>query len=180
MHLAAAAGHASLLTLLITPSTLDVRDSNHYTALQLAVKHRKLEAAAVLVAAGASLGEAWDFRMGCDPFSLAMFPLANGDSTQMPLLILNALLAAPRSAWLLQQIVRPSALHRAATTGCSQLVARMVQVGADRDAVNAIDLTPLHTAAFNGHAHLVPLPAIPGNIEEPDYAGASALHVAAT
>jgi hypothetical protein len=89
----------------------------------------------------------------------------------LPLLVLNALLADHSNGVALAQAVRykgdfmeDTALHWAALLGCQQLVVKLLEAGADRDAVDRHGETPLHCAAENGHAHLVPLLVTPTNI----------------
>jgi hypothetical protein len=92
---------------------------------------------------------------------------------ELPLLLLNAMLASPGSAGLVREAVGwreeegYTLLHRAAACGSQQLVARLLKAGADRDAADADGATPLWFAAAGGHAHLVPLLATPANINRP-------------
>jgi ankyrin repeat protein len=178
LHLAAAAGHAGLLPLLITPATLDALDNEEHTPLQLATMGRKLEAATVLVAAGASLG-----GPGLDntPFLAAMENMAQvkswdqhtaSDLPKLVVLLLNAMLADPGSAGLVAEAVRwrcaegGTALHYAAEAGCQELVVKMVEAGADRNAVDGLGASPLFSAVVDGRAQLVPLLATPVNINQ--------------
>jgi hypothetical protein len=55
----------------------------------------------------------------------------------------------------------------AAHHGCQELVAKLVEAGADKDAVDRDGYSPLATAAAAGHVQLVPLLATPSNINRP-------------
>jgi ankyrin repeat protein len=170
LHLAAAAGHAGLLPLLITPATLDAHDDDHQTPLQLAVRQKRLEAATVLVAAGASLGGA-DFA--ATPLASAFQIVAQGGPSEVALMLLSAMMANSNSAGLVEKAVRwqqaggVTALHTAASWGHKHLVAKLLEAGADRDAVTQLGATPLWCAAAAGHAALVPLLATFDNINKP-------------
>jgi ankyrin repeat protein len=169
LHLAAAAGHAGLLHLLTTPSTLDAQDDNNQTALQLAVRGRQLEAASALLAAGASLRAA---HVADSPLRLAFNTCYGKSGAEMCELLFGAMLADPSSAGLVTEALQwrhggDTMLHTAATHGCQQLVAQLVEAGADRDAVDDDGATPLCLAVSFGHAVLVPLLATPANINLP-------------
>jgi ankyrin repeat protein len=183
LHLAAAAGHADLIPLLITPSTMDAQDDSNQTALQLAVRGRQLEAASALVAAGASCRAA---QFADTPLRLVFKGLYFKPSAEMALLLLNAMLADPSSAGLVAEALQwgwggdGTLLHCAAAHGSQELVAKLVEAGADRDAVDKLQATPLWHAAASGHAGLVPLLATPRNINLPaEGEGRTPLNIAA-
>jgi hypothetical protein len=77
----------------------------------------------------------------------------------------------PGSASLLAEVVsshnaqQQTVLFIAAYHGCRELVAKLVQAGADREAVTTVGATPLTAAVAQGHVELVPLLATPGNID---------------
>jgi ankyrin repeat protein len=190
LHLAAATGHTYLMTLLITPATLNQQDEDGYTPLQLAAKNLKIEAVRVLVAAGASLGAT---ATGPSPFNLAVSAghelRHSWDAALLVAMLLwNAMLAAPRAAALVASAVRwrdsagRTALHIAARHGSRELASKLVEAGADRNAVEGDggwQATPLWTAAEHGHAHLVPLLATRSNINMFGPTGETALCIAA-
>jgi ankyrin repeat protein len=181
LHLAAAAGNADLVPLLITPATLEAEDDDGHTALQLAVKGRWLTAATALVEAGASPTAA----LFGDTAAPTAFSSVDWDQG-VNLVLLSALLSAPGSEELRGQALRwrdergQTLLHRAAYHGCRQLVAALVEAGADRDAVDRQGATPLWLAARYGEAELVPLLATPANINLPDVENRSTPLLAAT
>jgi hypothetical protein len=72
-----------------------------------------------------------------------------------------------------------TALHFAASAGSQQLVAKLVEAGADREALDDYGCTPLHLAAAKGHVALVPLLATPTNINLPTYSHHTPLCMAA-
>jgi hypothetical protein len=149
LHLAAAAGHAGLVPLLLTPATLEAADSNNQTALQLAVQNRQAEAAAALLAAGASLGE---FKIA----ARSLLESISDGPPQLPLVLLNAMLADPGAAAQVAQALQwphgclRDALHLAATSGSQELVAKLLEAGADRGAGAWDAATPLALAAERG------------------------------
>jgi ankyrin repeat protein len=169
LHLAAAAGHAELVPLLINPTTLNAHDRAGRTALELAVWNSKLEAVRALVAAGAALGGA---QFAISPLGMAFTTMqSRGCDGQLPALMLQAALADPGSAALVQEAVGwraagcgSSLLHLAVAQGSQALVFQLVKAGVDRDAVNTYGATPLWEAAGGGYAQLVPLLATPSNI----------------
>jgi ankyrin repeat protein len=169
LHLAAAAGHADLIPLLITPTTLEAEDSEHYTPLHLAAKYAMAGAAAVLVAAGASLGGP---GIAFTPLWFAFRGMAQQQQVppELALLFIDAALADPGSSQMVEEAVgwtasdNKTALHLAAAAGSTELVAKLVQAGADRDKVYQTGATPLWLAAAAGHAALVPLLFTPANI----------------
>jgi ankyrin repeat protein len=154
--------------LLVSVSILDEQDNNNQTALQLAVRNKRLAAASALVTAGASLGGPGFVG---SPLCMAVTsPALDEDSAAMALLLVSTMLARPDSAGLVAEAVRwrdgfdQSLLHVAAMLGSKQLVAKLLEAGADRDAVNKRKQTPLLYAAEQGHAQLVPLLVTPGNL----------------
>jgi ankyrin repeat protein len=183
LHLAAAAGHADLVPLLVTSATLDAQDNDNKTPLQLAVQNRRLAAASALVTAGASLGGPGFVG---SPLHMAVnSALLDDYSAAMALLLVDAMLARPSLAGLVAEAVRwrddhdESLLHIAAMLGSKSLVVKLLEAGADRDAVNKRNQTPLLYAAEQGLAELVPLLATPGNINLPGgWDSSAALHAA--
>jgi hypothetical protein len=111
--------------------------------------------------------------------------MAEGGSTQMPLMLLKAIVYRPNSAALLLEAVRPkddegkTALHHAAAAGCQELVAKLLEAGAHKSVADDAGATPLWLAAAAGHAHLVPLLATPGSIYMAAEGGSTPLHAAA-
>jgi cytohesin len=182
LHIAVAAGHADLVPLLITPTTLEAQDSDQYTPLQLAARLGVNEAAAALVAAGASLG-APNIASGLlwSAFKASFL----GGRHELALLLFDAAMSNPRHAQLVEQAVRwtnihgQTALHLAAAAGSQGLVAKLVQAGADRNAVSKSRSTPLHMAVAAGHADLVPLLITPTALEWEDSKKCTPLHLAA-
>jgi ankyrin repeat protein len=163
LHLAAKQGCAGLIPLLIRPTTLDQQDRDGQTPLQVALQHSQLEAAAVLMASGASLSasDATDTPLILACMSQCM--------PELPLLVLNAMLAGfsgPELAGAVRSCgyADVTALHLAAGDGCQELVAKLLKAGADKEAVDKDGNTPLPWAAHAGHAHMVPLLATPTNI----------------
>jgi ankyrin repeat protein len=185
LHLAAAAGHVDLLPLLINRTTLDQQDTSGRTPLQLAASKRQWEAVAVLMAAGASPcasdfassplapaitavavpGRTWGYSVPAHPTTAVLEVLVND--------LWSAGLVAEAVAYISLQ--QQTALHFAALGGSQQLVAKLVEAGADKDAVDSGGFTPLWLAAHMGHLHLVPLLATPTNINmQPDALQAAA------
>jgi ankyrin repeat protein len=168
---AAAAGNAELLPLLINLDILDVPDSSSHTALQLAVQGKWLDAAKVLLDAGASLVA---LNSTAAPLAIAMEVFVQGGPPQLPLMLLAATLGVPGLAKVVEEAVqrrhRPTnktALHFAAHAGCTEVVAKLVEAGADRNAVDSWQATPLWCAVWAGHVQLVPLLGTPSNINQP-------------
>jgi ankyrin repeat protein len=167
LHIAAAKGHAELLPLLITPATLEALDNQDHTPLDLAVECHQLEVAKVLVAAGASLGgDTLDTNVLC----LALGYMIEAESSALAVLCWDAVKADPSSAQVLAEAAQwvddcgDTPLINAAYLGCQELVTRLLEAGADRDAVGQHGVTALWWAAHKGHVHLVPLLATPANI----------------
>jgi ankyrin repeat protein len=176
LHLAAANGHASVIPLLITPTTLDALDKRELSALDLATRFSKLDAAAALVAAGASLGGT---SYMTNTLFLALEWADDASKGPLALLLWDSLAADPDMMDVLTEAASWvgddgfTTLHHAAEAGCQQLATRLLQAGADRNAVDKHGISPLWLAAFFNHAHLVPLLATPANINlagtHPDY-----------
>jgi cytohesin len=145
LHLAAAAGHSDLLPLLTTPTSLDLRDAQGRTPLQLAAKHRQWEAAAVLVAAGASPAAP---DLSSSPLGLAIKGLPHSGAAHLASRLLVTMMLDPGSAGLLAEAVtyqndrQQTVLHWAAYLGHQELVAKLLQAGADRDAADTTGATP--------------------------------------
>jgi hypothetical protein len=183
--MAAAGGHADVAPLLITPATLDARDTAGYTALQHAVKGKRLRVAKELIAAGASPGAA-DFAASPLCMAFSSYSWRPSEQQELVLLLANAMAADPGSAQLVKQAASwrdrddATALHHAAACGSQQLVVKLVEAGADKDALDYKENTPLWLAADNGHVPLVPLLATPTNINQyPRGQEGSPLHAAA-
>jgi hypothetical protein len=85
-------------------------------------------------------------------------------------LLVEAMMRDPGCAALLAAAVRQRDRHggtpllQAAYHGSRELVAKLVEAGADRDAVSDNGTTPLMAAVRRGHVQLVPLLATPSNI----------------
>jgi ankyrin repeat protein len=172
LHLAAGQGYTDLLPLLTTPTTLNRQNARGLTPLQVAMKRGRAEAAAVLIEAGAS-------RIAADstPTLLELAASWLCASRTPPRVVLDALLEESRNPDIVARAVRTRAhnphlvrprtpLHSAAALGCQELVVNLLKAGADRDEGVGYQhaYTPLHMAAEEGHAHLVPLLATPANI----------------
>jgi ankyrin repeat protein len=184
LHVAALNGHAGVLPLLITPATLDALNDNEETPLELAVDFQQLEAAAVLVAAGASLSGSTN---GYDAFFIALITLyMDKTSGKLAVLLWDAVKGDPAAGQVLTEAAQrvdgrgQTYLHDAAGKGYQELVTRLLAAGADRDSVDHQGTTPLWQAVEAGHTHLVPLLATPANINLTDHdLGRTALHHAA-
>jgi ankyrin repeat protein len=190
LHAAAAAGHASIIPLLVTPSLLDKEDAEGYTPLQLAAKKLHQEAVETLMAAGASLGPS---TRRPSPFNIVICCGWGIKVPQLLLLLLNAMLADQGSPGLVEQALRlrhygSQPLHIVCSGfwmingWCWQeVVARMVEAGADLNAVDCQGRTPLFWAVHRRLTKLVPLLVSPVNVNQvdPDGSGSTPLHVAA-
>lgn len=168
LHVAALNGQAGVIPLLITPATLDALNDEEGNPLELAEEFQHLEAAAVLVAAGASLGD----TTYADNILWSALIILYKDKTsgKLAILLWDAVKGDPASGQVLTEAAQrvdgcgQTYLHKAAGKGYQELVTRLLDAGADRDAVDHQGPTPLWQAAEGGHAHLVPLLATPANI----------------
>jgi ankyrin repeat protein len=178
LHLAAKAGHIHLIPHLTTPTTLDSQNSQGFTPLQEALLCQQWEAAAMLVAAGAS-----PYGVNTTPSSSSLaVPL---EEVPAPSQLFKAMLADASPMGLVAQAMRwknqegMTALHTAARDGSVERVQNLLDAGAKKDGLTTSLATPLWYAAASGHAQLFPLLATPRSLDFPARGYARPLHVAA-
>jgi ankyrin repeat protein len=166
LHLAARAGRVDLVDAmpsLITSANLERRNKQGFTPVQEALLLRQWAMAALLIGAGAA------------PYSpdstASLRTLAKrGTAPLDPVLLLKGTLADPTPTGPVAQALRwrgaggRTILHFHASYGSYQQVANLVKAGANREALDDNQRTPLCLAAMGGHAELVPLLATPATI----------------
>jgi ankyrin repeat protein len=164
LHLAAKYGYTDLLGCLTTPTTLAQQNSLGFTPLQTALLRQQWEAGALLIAAGAS-------PEGPDDSTASLSSLATRSSGAMePGPLLKAWLADPGPTGLAGQALSwrdrtgSTVLHNCASKGSYEQVSNLAKAGANREALDDNQRTPLCLAAMGGHAELVPLLATPATI----------------
>jgi ankyrin repeat protein len=177
LHDAAAAGHGSVVQLLLQQRGIAVDQvSAGVTALHLAAHGGHLQVAQLLLEAGADL-TAKTIRNSCTALYLA----AQGGHPQMVQLLLQA--GAQVEVRTNKEHATP--LHIAANVGCSDVVQLLLHAGAAVEVRAASNWTPLHLAAQGGRVEVMLLllqagadvHATTSSIGQ--YMGSTALHIAA-
>jgi ankyrin repeat protein len=154
LHCAAYGGHVEIArALLDARARVDVEDSNGITPLDIALSRRNTDLANLLIQAGARVrltsptSENPEDRI----FDLAI----EGNADELRALLAGGGGADPNRSKELAEIGRVTALHLAAELGREEVVAALLDAGADADPRTAEDTTPLHQAAMNGHREVV-------------------------
>uniref|UniRef100_A0A0G4HGD8 Uncharacterized protein n=1 Tax=Chromera velia CCMP2878 TaxID=1169474 RepID=A0A0G4HGD8_9ALVE len=170
LHIAAANGHTSVVTVLLAAGAdMEEKEEGRWTPLHWAAFRGHVGVASALVAAGAEV-EAIDDRQ-FTPLHLA----AQKGNVQ----VASALLAAGAEVEA-RADSQFTALHLAAQNGHVEVVSALVAAGADVQARADSRWTPLHVAAFFGHVGVASaLVAAGAEVEARDDRELTPLHFAA-
>ncbi|CAN0014454.1 unnamed protein product [Sphacelaria rigidula] len=173
LHVAAGLGHGQIVgALLLTGADPNATDDCGRSALHLAAENGHLAAAEFLLAAGADI----DHRYGDSEISVLDSAAAHGNVD-----ILRALLRSHSDSSGGDGAFGYTALHMAADNNQVGAIDVLVEAGADIQAQDQHDWTPLHSAArYDGCSEAVQvlLQTHGANVGASDTAGETPLHVA--